>query len=90
MNQVIESFAIDRAEGGEVLSSVLLTAEQNGFAIWYLHRHADPRLLAWHGLTPMRNAAGVFTAATVEARRIAREAIDHGTQYAAHRRFEQR
>lgn len=90
MNGLIESFAIDRAEGGEVLSSVVLTAEQNGFAIWFLCRAADPRLLAWHGLTPLRNSAGVLTAATVEARRIAQEAIAHGTEMAAHRRFEQR
>lgn len=90
MKSVIDRLSIDRRETGEIVSSVVLTFEQNGYAIWFEQRGAVPRLLAWHTHRSHAHPTGAIAAAHVEFRRIAREAIDHGTEFAAHREFVQR
>lgn len=90
MINVIATIVINRAEHGAVQAAVRVTQEANGVAIWHDPIHADPRLLAWHAYTPTNNTAGVEACALLEARRIAREAIDHGMQYSELRSFVQR
>lgn len=89
MNSVALSIPVSVSEAGAVLARVTLTQEANGLAVWWEPMHADPRLLAWHGFSPRRSAVIVLAEATNEARRVAREAIDHGVEYAANRRFAQ-
>ncbi len=90
MKSEIDRITIDRREIGDVVSQVVLTFESNGYAIWFEQLGARPRLLAYHSHNAHAHPTGAIAAAHVEFRRIAREAIDHGTEFAANREFVQR
>lgn len=89
MKDLIKSLCIRRSEAGEDLAHIHVTQEANGCAVWYQARGADPKLLAWAGFSPRTDTLGVIAAAQVHAQRIARDAVDHGEQFAARRPFVQ-
>ena len=90
MNNEIRGWVIARNARAEAVARIVVTQEANGYAIWYAHRSADPRLLTWYGHSPHYDATGTPAAALAHARRIADECIDKGAISAEARRFEQR
>ena len=83
------AICIRRTEEGEACSHVRVTQETNGFAVWYQVQAYTPQLLAWHADSPTALRATIHEEALTHARRIAHEAIQHGEQFAAARRFQQ-
>lgn len=90
MNGVLRAYDVAKNARAETIARIVVTHEANGIAIWYAHRSADPRLLAWYTQTPRDNVAGRIAAAEVHARRLADDVINHGAQHAPSMRFEQR